>query len=250
MDKGTIRQINSHVWLLRDEHNDTCYLVTGKEKALLIDTMCGYVNVREMAESITLLPLLVANTHGHGDHIFGNVWFREAMLHPSDLPMTEEMLRDPEVCRIMKEQHVSMSAFRPIQNGDLIDLGNLTLEVIALPGHTPGSVCFLLREDRILFTGDAINRHLWMQLNDCLTLKAYAENIRSILWVKEKADIILHGHASGPEDISLTDKMLRGLTDIIAGNTGADTPYQWHGGTARQHPFDENSVIVYGSNIG
>ena len=50
-----------------------------------------------------------------------------------------------------------MPPFEPIRGGEVIDLGGLHLEVIELPGHTPGGILLLLKEDRILFTGDSIN---------------------------------------------------------------------------------------------
>ena len=248
-DKGTMTPINDHVWLLRDEHNDTCYLVAGRERAALIDTMSGFVNVREMAESVTKLPLICLNTHGHGDHILGDLFVGEAYLHPADLPMAEETFRDPSLLQLLSGYGIPVPRFIPIRGGDVIDLGGLTLETLELPGHTPGSVCFLLREDRILFTGDSINRHLWMQLDGCCTLRQYAENLKPFRALRGRAELILHGHASGPEDFGLTEKLIRGLNDVVSGNTGADSDYTWFGGTCRQHPFDENSVIVYGENI-
>ncbi|MDO5436480.1 MAG: MBL fold metallo-hydrolase [Clostridia bacterium] len=249
MDKCTMEQVNEHVWIMRDEHNDTCYLVVGEDKAMLVDTMCGYVNVREAAESVTDKPLMVVNTHGHGDHVFGNLWFTEAWMHPDDLPMVNEALEDPQVQKAMREAGAGNFYFHPARQGDLFDLGGLTAEIIELPGHTPGGICVLLREDRILFTGDSINRHLWMQLDGCTSLKEYGEKLDAVAWVKEKADRILHGHASGPEPISLMDDMRRGIAEIVAGETADDSDYTWFGGVCRQHPYAENSVIVYDTKL-
>ena len=46
-------------------------LIIGNEKALLIDTGYGYGNLREAVARLTDLPLIVANTHGHFDHVGG-----------------------------------------------------------------------------------------------------------------------------------------------------------------------------------
>ena len=91
----------------------------------------------------------------------------------------------------------------------------LTLEVISLPGHTPGEICLLLKEKRILFTGDSINHHLWMQLEESLPLRIFLENLNRISWVTEKADRILHGHAQGFDDISLFDELKSGIKELI-----------------------------------
>ena len=57
-------KINDHIWLMNDNDEATGYLVTGTEKALVIDTMNGYEDVRKLAETLTDLPLIVVNTHG------------------------------------------------------------------------------------------------------------------------------------------------------------------------------------------
>ena len=80
-----VSRVNDHIWLMNDNDEGTGYLVTGKERGLIIDTMNGYENVKELAETLTDLPLTVVNTHGHPDHIFGNIYFEEAYLHPADL---------------------------------------------------------------------------------------------------------------------------------------------------------------------
>jgi glyoxylase-like metal-dependent hydrolase (beta-lactamase superfamily II) len=67
-------------------------------------------------------------------------------------------------------QQITFTAFRPgesldavetLHDGDRIDVGDLTLEVVACPGHTPGSICFHLLEHRVLLSGD----HLLQQIS-------------------------------------------------------------------------------------
>ena len=48
------------------------------------------------------------------------------------------------------------TTFRPMEPGTVFDLGGRRIEVLATPGHTPGSVCFLERERRALYTGDTV----------------------------------------------------------------------------------------------
>lgn len=47
-------------------------------------------DLRAIVRSLTELPVTVVNTHGHCDHIFGNVYFDEAWLHPADLPIAKD----------------------------------------------------------------------------------------------------------------------------------------------------------------
>ena len=130
-----------------------------------------------------------------------------------------------------------MPPFRAINEGDIIDIGGRTLEVFALPGHTPGSIVLLLREDRILFTGDAINHHLWMQLDGCSSLNEYVKALDNIMFLEDRADLILHGHARDFDDISLMRCMRDGIKEICEGKTSEDKPYEWFGGVGKQHSF-------------
>ena len=60
-----LTQINPHVYLMDDHHEATGYIVVGSKKALVIDTMNGYEDVRAVVRTVTDLPIMVVNTHGH-----------------------------------------------------------------------------------------------------------------------------------------------------------------------------------------
>src|SRR5690554_1316757 len=59
----------------------TMYLLEGSEMALLIDTGTGQEDLSEFVARLTGKPLLVALTHGHGDHSGGSGYFPEVYLH-------------------------------------------------------------------------------------------------------------------------------------------------------------------------
>ena len=224
-------------------------LITGSEKAVIIDTMNGFEDVSAVVRTITDLPLILVNTHGHCDHIFGNIYFDEAYMNPADNVLAAEQIQHEEFLELCHTKNRKMPPFRPIYGGDKISLGNLTLKVIALPGHTAGGICLLLEEDRIFFTGDSINHHLWMQLEECLPLSVFLKNLKNISFVKAEADRILHGHAQDFDNISLYDELVEGIQDLITTHGKDDDVYEynyrWMVGKCRQHPFGENSVICY-----
>ena len=232
-----VNQIRPFLYLLDEAHSATGYLVIGSEKACVIDTMCGECNLLEEVRKLTDKPLIVVNTHGHGDHIIGNVYFDEAYINFKDLPVVEMFTSNPEFIEETEKYGVKIPPFKEIKGGDTIDLGDKTLEVINLPGHTPGGILLLLKEDRILFTGDGINHHLWMQLDGCLPLHEYVKELDKVMYLENEADIILHGHARDCDDISLMRCLRDGIQEIVDGKTSDDEPYNWFGGVATQHHF-------------
>ena len=232
-----IREVRPGIWLMDEGHAATGYLMVGNERACVIDTMNGYNDLYQAVRKITDKPLTVVNTHGHPDHIFGNMYFQEAYLHPADGELARSFTENPEFLAFSRERGHTMPPFRDILPGDVIDLGGRTLEVFGLPGHTPGGILLLLREDRVLFTGDSVNHHLWMQLDGCLPLRAFVKELDRIMFLEEKADIILHGHAHDADDISLLRCMRNGVEEICEGKTENDQPYTWFGGVDLQHAY-------------
>lgn len=66
-----ISEIRPDIYLLDEAHEATGFVVIGKDKACVIDTMISYTDVKKAVRSITDKPLMVINTHGHPDHIYG-----------------------------------------------------------------------------------------------------------------------------------------------------------------------------------
>ncbi len=249
-----LKQLKPYLYLMDEAHEATGYIVVGDEKVCVIDTMNGYNDLKKVVRSITDKPIIVVNTHGHPDHIFGNVYFDEAYMNPKDLDLAESFLCDPKFVEECEKYGATMPPFKPIKGGDVIDLGGKTLEVYDIPGHTMGGILLLLKEDRILFTGDSINHHLWMQLDGCLPMEEFVKELDKVMFLEDKADFILHGHARDYDDISLMRCLRQGAQEICDGKTENDLPYNWFGGVAKQHPFklmegkqyqQADSVICY-----
>ena len=236
------KQLADHVWLMDDNGNSSGYVVVGEASALVIDTMYGSENVKAVAESITALPLILVNTHVHPDHIGGNHFFAEGYMHPDDMPFVDMFTA--------RENKDKVPVLHPVKEGDVFNLGGLHVEVYELPGHTPGQICLLLTEDRILFVGDSINHHLWMQLDGCISLRQYIKNLERLDFLKERADYILHGHTRELEDIALFDMVEKGIKELLDQTdmkvTEKDADYKWFGGIAKIHVYaPDGSAICY-----
>ena len=219
--------------------------------ALVIDTSIGLCNIRETAEALTGLPLICVNTHGHEDHIGGNWAFEKAYMNLADLPLAKECLNIPELQEGLARLHVSYPPFEHIEDGRVIDLGGVALEVLYLPGHTPGEIVLLDSQDRVLFSGDGILEHLWLELPESLSIAAQIESMKRLLPLRDSFDIILHGHCRQPAGIELFDTLLSALEDLAKGNTADDMDYEWLGQVSKAHPYQPNDRrIVYKDSIG
>lgn len=241
-------KINDHIYLMNDNDEATGYIVLGKEKALVIDTMNGYEDVKAIAETVTQLPIMVVNTHGHLDHIYGNVYFEEAYMNPADYEIAECGYQHPVFVEAIKKAGGKPAKFKAIFPGDKIDLGGLVLEVYSIAGHTPGSIGLLSRADRIFFTGDGIIEQVWMQLEESLPMEQFLENLNKLESIRKDYDYILAGHSRGLEDASLYEDLKQAVQEVCEGKTENDMPYEWFEGTSIAHSYGgENKIrkVVY-----
>ena len=244
--KPNVIPINDHVWLLDDNHEATCYVVAGTKLAAVIDTAIGLCNIRETAESLTSLPLVCINTHGHEDHMGGNWSFDKAYMNLADLPLAEGWINHPDAQEAMKQFGVSYPPFEHVEDGCVFDLGGVELEVIYLPGHTAGEIVLLDRKDRMIFAGDGIIQHLWLQLDESLPVRTQIQSMERLLPLRNSFDTILNGHNQTPYGVELFDTLLEALKDLDAGNTAGDLDYEWFGHISKAHPYQpEDRRIVY-----
>ena len=117
--------MNENSWRIED-NGVRFFLLTGTERALLIDTGMNAQNVREIAAQWTSLPLSLLNTHADRDHIGNNEQFESFYMHPSEEPLYRRSGKPGTII--------------PVTEGDTIDLGGRELKIIELPGHTPGCI--------------------------------------------------------------------------------------------------------------
>jgi glyoxylase-like metal-dependent hydrolase (beta-lactamase superfamily II) len=144
--------------IISTSFDSNCYLILDEEK-VIVDTGAGMDDriAKKIRKRVSLGEVsLVINTHAHVDHCGGNAFFREAevLAHRRE---AEEMVRGSlyDTCRLRGEK-IPRRVDRILAEGDVIELGNLSLKVLHTPGHTPGSICLLEEEKRILFSGDTL----------------------------------------------------------------------------------------------
>ena len=101
---------------------------------------------------------LILNTHGHADHILANMELKKVLDIPVSMHKEDLLYFAQPGIRKISEKEVGLTAPGtadiPLKDSEIINVGTLEVKVVHTPGHTPGSVCFLV--DGNLFTGDTL----------------------------------------------------------------------------------------------
>lgn len=210
----------------------TAYLVEGSNQALLIDTCTGQEGLKETVEKLVgAKRVVVALTHGHGDHSGGVKYFPEVLVHPDDAGMIPK---------------TATAARKDLKDGDVLDLGGTKLEVIGIPGHTPGSVVFFNRAARYAMTGDGIGSTMvWMQISN-LPLTTYLQSVKKLEALKDGIDELYVGHQE-QEKVKLTRQYvtdMRIVTEKVLDGSAETSPYEMGNRSGRQAKYG-SALLVF-----
>lgn len=185
----TVKEVLKNVYQIQEPDGFSTTLVIGSKKALVFDTMSGRGDLKSLIRGMTDLPLIVVNSHGHYDHIAGNVQFDRCYMHKADWDLLKNSIGNyPALSEELKcacgkaISWLSQEGFlQPIWPGDHINLGNLDFEVISLSGHTPGSIGLYCASCKLLLSGDAFTPQTCLFFPESLSVKTYIETIDKVL---------------------------------------------------------------------
>lgn len=209
----TARKFNKNTWVI-EGMGCYSYLVLGNEKAMMIDTGMSRLNLREFVETITDLPVFVANTHGHFDHTGGNGWFDVVYMHPNSVQDAKKAFGNPEEFPLDYK-------IETVTNGHIFDLGGRTLEVIEIPAHNAGSIAFLDKENRLLFSGDELEAgQVLLMLTDYSFVEKHQQNMKLLKERINEFDYICPAHNGTPIDTSYIDAFIENDQRVMDGIEG------------------------------
>jgi len=240
-----------------------CSLVIGGKRVALIDSGCGISDISKVVDEITDIPVFVVNTHAPNDHIADNHRFKEIWMldHPlslesqKGLPNSEMahliasgMIWKPLPKDFMKEKYIvpSFKVTHFFRNGEVIDLGNRTLEVIHTPGHTPDSCCFLDKKHRLLFTGDMFyTGGIYTYLNGG-DIPTFIQSYQKMLTYYDEFDRLMPSHNEPYVEKELLKAVLNAVEGIAAGK-GSYIEGKDMGIPIRKYNFDRFSIVARAS---
>lgn len=142
---------------------NTYVLYNDAKQAMIIDPGCYDVKEQnELAMFITqhnLTPVLLVNTHCHIDHIFGNKYVSQKYKLELHAHVEEEkvlVFDDASAARWQLQYEKSPPISHYLVENTTLQLGNETLEIRFVPGHSPGSIALYCAADNFCIVGDAL----------------------------------------------------------------------------------------------
>ena len=223
-------------------NTELMYLVEGAERAALLDTGSGFGSLRACVASLTDKPVTVLLTHGHTDHALGAAEFSEVYMSPLDETVYERhsemnfrarsgaMWQD--FAKLRRDQIIPAMPFanmRPLYAGDVFDLGGLTVECFACPGHTPGSIVFLIPEERMLLLGDACNDRTFLFDEFTSSVTEYRAALLALDGqTAGRYDRTLLSHGDGEGTPDMIHRVVEVCDDILAGRSDKQ-PFEFSG---------------------
>lgn len=254
------KKVSDRITRIYGMNGEQMYLIIGEKRAALVDTATGVGDLKGLIDSLTELPTIALITHGHVDHAMGAEPFEEVYMDWNDLNVYQEhasvemrksyLSTSAKFTSIEEKDYASVRKiedFKNIRDGDTFDLGGgVVIEAVSCPGHSPGSMMFLIWEERTLISGDACAFFTMLQGDSCLGLSTYERNLKK---AKErtdgKYDRILCSHGSFDMPVTLINEVLEVIGEVKNG-TDDRVPYKFSGteGLVAKR-FGNNGVSSY-----
>ena len=194
----TIDQIDSDTHIIseyRHWEETHCYLLEGRDRALLIDTGLGICDISEEVKRLTDKPVTAIATHIHWDHVGGHQYYPDFYAHEAELdwlsggfPLSIDTIRGMVIDRCDLPEGYDVGTYRFFQGtptrvllgGDAIDLGGRGVTALHTPGHSPGHLCFWEPERGYMFTGDLVYKETLFAYYPSTDPQAYLRSLEKI----------------------------------------------------------------------
>lgn len=206
----SVQRLADDMYALGQGGHVRCFLLIGKEKALLVDSCFGG-NLREVVSELTDKPVTLVSTHSDGDHTGADEAFPDHYLHSAELA-----------------RYVSFNPERKtpltLEEGDILDFAPFHLQVVHLPGHTPGSIALLERERRFIISGDNLATVPVYLFGPGREVPLYRKSLDKLQSLSDAFDVIYPSHGQLPLFPARIGETIAAMDEILAGGGGISDP--------------------------
>ncbi|MGD9074809.1 MAG: MBL fold metallo-hydrolase [Desulfobacteraceae bacterium] len=128
------------------------------KEAVIIDPAGEAEKISALIHEEGVQVKFILNTHGHADHVLANQKLKQMLAVPTCMHESDDHFFSLNDVQEASSKEFGLPTSDPVdiqlKDGDIIEVGTLKVNVIHTPGHTPGSVCYLVGGN--LFTGDTL----------------------------------------------------------------------------------------------
>lgn len=198
-----IRKLSDGVTWIDEPHIKEFYRcniwhIRGRDKDMLVDSGMGVLSLREWVPIVTERPLDAVASHTHFDHIGTHHEFPCRLCHQAEADilaaptrqntLAENYVTDDIFTELPPNPYASATytvksapATRILDDGDVIDLGDRSFEVIHTPGHSPGGIALWETATNMLISGDILYDGPLIESDDEAEMQQYVHSMKRLL---------------------------------------------------------------------
>ena len=143
--------IDTNCYVVTDENSGECLVIDPGDMSAELESVLDGKNIK-----------YILLTHGHYDHILAAAGLKQKTGAPVAIGKEDaDCLHDDDLSRAglhfpLLQQKINADIL--LSGGSEIDFGGKKIKVIHTPGHTPGGVCYIFEDERVIFSGDTLFR--------------------------------------------------------------------------------------------
>jgi glyoxylase-like metal-dependent hydrolase (beta-lactamase superfamily II) len=220
------------------------YLILGSKKAILLDTGMGISDVHKVVMELINgaakdggvkppLQVIVLNSHTHDDHVGGNWQFDTIYSMDTDFSRqnakgsvedAQAEIAPGEICGELPKGFDPQSyrtkpwkITKYVHDGEVIDLGGRSIEILSTPGHTPDAITLFDRAYGLLFTGDTYYpAPIWLYRPET-DMDAYTKSIARLAALAPQVKVVIGAHNIPVAPASVLPALVTAFADLRAG---------------------------------
>jgi glyoxylase-like metal-dependent hydrolase (beta-lactamase superfamily II) len=225
-----VRAVTDDVTAIVEPFHVECvisYLIEGRDRAVLLDTGMGVGNIHALVATLTSKPVEVVNSHAHWDHIGDNWRFDSVAIHEAEADRLADGASNEELKPWFSAAQLTgplpdgfdletysippSHATTVLADGDRIDLGDRSLEVIHAPGHSPGGIVLLDRDRRWLFSTDVAYPSVLYAFGEDANFDMYRTTMCRLAGLVPE----LAGVSGSHDDVTMAPHLLIAMADAL-----------------------------------